>query len=203
MKDNIEREVGLARSRECFRLRWLENAEHVPPFMAAAPPDRANNTWLIDYSPHVEQSLADLTTWVEDGIEPAETTFDMIDGQIVLGSSAKERGGIQPVVRVTANGHKRIDIGVGTPITLEVHAEVPPGAGSIVSVKWDLDGLGSYPVAQETDGSATELTLTLEWSYDRPGTFFPTALVESHRDGDTSANSRRIPNLDAARVVVT
>jgi len=203
MKDNIEREVGHARSRKCFRLRWLENAEHVPPFMAAAPPDRANNTWLIDYSPHVEQSLADLTAWVEDGIEPAETTFDMIDGQIVLGSTAKERGGIQPVVHVTANGNKRIDVTTGTPITLEVHAEVPPGAGTIISVKWDLDGLGSYPITQETDGSATELTLSLDWTYERPGTFFPTALVESHREGDISASSRRIPNLDAARVVVT
>lgn len=203
MKNNVEREVGLTRSRQCFRLRWLENAEHVPPFMAAAPPDRANNTWLIDYSAHVEQSLADLTAWVEEGVEPAESSFDMVDGQIVLASSAKVRGGIQPVVHVTANGHKRIDVATGTPFTLGVHADVPPGAGTIVSVKWDFDGTGSYSVVQETDGSASEVALTLEWVYERPGTYFPTALVESHRDGDVKATSRRIPNLDAARVVVT
>ncbi len=29
MKNNIAREVGPARSRQCFRLRWLENAKHV------------------------------------------------------------------------------------------------------------------------------------------------------------------------------
>jgi hypothetical protein len=202
MKKNIEREAGAARSRQCFRLRWLENAEHVPPFMAAAPRDRANNTWLVDYLPHVEQSLADLTAWVEDGIEPAETSFEMVDGQIVLPPSAKQRGGIQPVVRVRANGSKRAEVRRGTPVNLEVHAEVPPGAGNIVSIKWDMDGAGSYPVKHKIDGGASELTLTVEWTYDKPGTYFPTALVESHRDGAVNATSRRIPNLDSARVVV-
>ena len=48
----------------------------------------------------------------------------------------------------------------------------------------------------------TELTVSLEWTYTEPGTYFPTALVESHRDGNAAATSRRIPNLDAARVVV-
>jgi hypothetical protein len=202
MKNNVEREVGLARSRECFRLRWLENAEHVPPLLAAAPPDRANNTWLIDYGPHIDQSLADLTAWVEEGIEPAETAFDMVDGQVILPTEAKERGGIQPVVHVTANASKRAEILAGTTVNLEVRAEVPAGAGTIVSIRWDLDGTGSYPVTQETDGSASELTSTLSWTYDKPGTYFPTALVESHRDCDVNATSRRIPNLDAARVVV-
>lgn len=202
MKNNIERDVGPERSRQCFRLRFLENAEHVPPFLAAAPPDRANNTWLIDYVPHVEQCLADLTAWVEDGIEPAETTFDVVDGRIVLPSSAKERGGIQPVVHVTANGAKKAEVTAGTPVTLELHAEVPDGAGTIISVKWDLDGSGSYPVTQEHDGESADLTLRLEWTYTEPGTYFPTALVESHRDSDVAATSRRIPNLDAARIVV-
>ncbi|MCW2662229.1 MAG: hypothetical protein JWP83_3381 [Mycobacterium sp.] len=202
MKNNIEREVGPARARQCFRLRFLENAEHVPPLLAAPPPDRANNTWLIDYVPHVEQSLADLTAWVEDGIEPNETTFDVDDGKINLPASAKERGGIQPVVHVTANGAKRAEISARTPVNLKVHAEVPEGAGTIISVKWDLDGSGAYPVTEQVDGESADLTFGLEWTYTEPGTYFPTALVESHRDGNVAATSRRIPNLDAARVVV-
>lgn len=203
MRNNIEREVGHTRSRRCFRLRWLENAEHVPPLLAAAPGARANNTWLIDYAAHIEQSLADLTAWVEDGLEPAETDFDLVDGHIVLPSSAKERGGIQPVVHVSADGSKRAEVPTGTPVDLQVHAEVPPGAGTIISVKWDLDGTGTYPVTQDVDGAATEVTLALQWSYDLPGTYFPTALVESHREGDLGATSRRIPNLGSARVVVS
>lgn len=203
MRNNVEREVGSERSRQCFRLRWLENAEHVPPFMAAAPPARANNTWLVDYIAHVEQSLADLTAWVEEGLAPAETEFDLVDGHIVLPLSAKERGGIQPVVHVTADGAKRSEVSTGTPVVLQVRAEVPPGAGTIIAVNWDLDGTGTYPVIQDVDGAATEITLELQWSYDQPGTYFPTALVESHRDGEVSATSRRIPNLDSARVVVS
>jgi hypothetical protein len=39
-------------------------------------------------------------------------------------------------------------------------------------------------------------------AFDRPGTYFVTAMVESHRQGDVHATSRRIPNLAAARVVV-
>jgi hypothetical protein len=140
---------------------------------------------------------------VEDGVEPAETDFDLVDGHIVLPLLAKERGGIQPVVHVTANGAKRSEVSTGTPVELQVRAEVPPGAGTIISVKWDLDGTGTYPVIQDVDGAATEVTLELQWSYDQPGTYFPTALVESHRDGDVSATSRRIPNLDSARVVVS
>jgi len=203
MKNNVEREVGLARSRECFRLRWLQNAEHVPPYMAAPAPDRANSTWLVDYPAHVEQSLVDLTDWVEHSLEPAETHFRLDDGQVVLPASAKERGGIQPVVSVTADGAKRVQVRAGTPVRLEVHAEVPPQAGTIVSIKWDLDGTGTYPFSGETDGNSAEVTHTLQWTYQTLGTYFPTALVESHRDGDVTATSRRIPNLDAARVVVT
>ncbi|MEE3753121.1 hypothetical protein [Mycobacterium intracellulare] len=171
--------------------------------MAAPAPDRANNTWLVDYPAHVEQSLVDLTDWVENAVEPAETHFRLDDGQIILPASAKERGGIQPVVSVTADGAKCIQVRAGTSVRLEVRAEVPPQAGTIVSIKWDLDGTGTYPVSRETDGSSVEVTDALQWTFQTPGTYFPTALVESHRDGDVTVTSRRIPNLDAARVVVT
>jgi hypothetical protein len=39
--------------------------------------------------------------------------------------------------------------------------------------------------------------------YERPGTYFVTALVHSHREGDIAAVNRRIPNLAQARIVVT
>lgn len=160
MRNNIEREAGPDEARKRFRLRWLENAEHVPPFMAAAPPDRANNTWLIDYSPAIEQNLADLTAWVEEGVEPGEMGFEMIDGQIILAPTAAERGGIQPVVSVTADGAERADVRVGDEVTLVVHAEVPPGMGSSISVRWDFDGSGSYPVHEKVDGAPSEVTFT-------------------------------------------
>jgi hypothetical protein len=203
MRRNILRESGEAALAERFRLRWTENAEHVPPYMAASPRDRANNTWLVEYLPAIEQSLADLAAWVEDGVDPGNTSFEFVDGQIVLAPTATERGGIQPVVEVTANGAARADgVRVGEEVTLVLHAAVPPGAGTIIAIKWDFDGTGTYPQAESVDGRREEVTLSTTHVFDRPGTYFPTALVESHRDGQVDATSRRIPNLAAARVVV-
>jgi hypothetical protein len=203
MKNNIEREVGAEEGRKHFRLRWIENAEHTPPFMAASPPSRANNTWLIDYLPAIEQSLLDLVAWVEQGVEPAETNFDFIDGEIILPATASERGGIQPVVVVTANGATRAEVTVGDSVALQVHAEAPPGAGTIVGVKWDFDGGGHYPFKQDVGGDAREVTLSTSHAFNKPGTYFATALVESQRDSDAITASRRIPNLASARIIVT
>ena len=92
-------------------------------------PDRASNTWLIDYRPVIEQSLLDLAQWVENGIEPSATSFEYSDGKVTLPPTAAERGGVQPVVAVSVNGGLRVEVKAGEPVTLQVHAETPPGAG--------------------------------------------------------------------------
>lgn len=156
--------------------------------------------------PAIEQSLRDLVDWVEHGISPASTAFEFhhADGRLELPDTAAARGGIQPVVHVTANGASRADVRVGEPVTLEVTAEVPPGAGTIVAAEWDFDGTGTYPFRHpDIDGTAAKVALTTTHTYDRPGTYFATALVHSHRDGDVNTTLCRIPNLAAARIVVT
>jgi hypothetical protein len=202
MPANIVREAGEEALAERYRLRWLENAEHVPPFMAAAPPDRANNTWLIHYLPAIEQNLADLTAWVEEGVDPGHMSYEMVDGQIILPTSATDRGGIQPVINVTANGAERAEVSAGEEVTLVVNAAVPPGMGTIISLAWDFDGKGTYPRSEAVDGKSAEVEFTVGHTFDEPGTYFVTALTESHREGDVDAESRRVPNLAAARVVV-
>jgi hypothetical protein len=203
MRNNVAREVGHEEGRKHFRLRWLENAEHIPPALAASPANRANTTWLVDYLPMVEQTLADLAAWVEQGIEPAETHFEYKDGEVLLPPTAAARGGIQPVVSVTANGKARADVKAGESVNLQARVEIPPGAGFIIAARWDFDGSGTYPEKHELDGNARELTLSTKHSFPQPGTYFVTALVESHREGDVNATARRIPNVASARVVVT
>jgi hypothetical protein len=203
MQNNITREVGYEEGRKHFRLRWLENAEHIPPALAASPPNRANTTWLVDYLPMVEQTLIDLAAWVENGIEPAETHFEYQDGEIILPPTGAARGGIQPLVTITANGKIRAEVKVGESVNLQAHVEVPPGAGFIINVQWDFDGSGSYPKKEKLDGKARELALSTKHSFNSPGTYFVTALVESHREGDVNATARRIPNVASARVVVS
>jgi hypothetical protein len=186
-----------------FRIRWTENAEHVPCEFVPSMPTRSSNTWLIDYRPVIEQSLADLAKWVEDGTEPAGTSFEYAEGRVILPATAAERGGIQPVVGVSANGGQRAEVKAGEPVTLTVHAETPPGAGTIIGAKWDFDGSGTYPfVHGDVDGTTSDVTLTTTHAWDRPGTYFATCLVESHVGGDAHATSRRLPNLASARIVV-
>ncbi|MCU1344071.1 MAG: hypothetical protein JWL70_337, partial [Acidimicrobiia bacterium] len=203
MKRNVERERGVEEAKQYVRLRWTENAEHLPPQAIASPPDRNNNTWLVDYAPVIEQCLADLAAWVEDGIDPPGTEYSYKDGKITLPSTAKERGGIQAVVTVDANGASRIEARVGEAVALRVQAELPPGAGTFVGVKWDFDGSGTFPQAEQVDGTSTTVDFTTTQAWERPGTYYATAMVESHRDGDVTATARRIPNLASARVVVS
>jgi hypothetical protein len=203
MKNNVERERGVEEAKKHFRLRWTENAEHGMPSMLVSPPGRAVSTWLVDPTPLIEQGLVDLADWVEKAIDPAGTSFEYKDGKITLPARAAERGGVQPVVQVTANGSPRAEVGVGTEVTLQVFAEVPSGAGTIIAVKWDFDGSGSYPFAHDIDGTSAQVAMSTTHSFDRPGSYFVTALVESHRQGDIRATARRLPNLASARVVVT
>ena len=194
---------GAEAAAKKYRLRWTDNAEHGPPMALPSPGNRALSTWLVDFLPVIDQSLADLCDWVERGIEPAGTNYEYVDGKIILPQTAAERGGIQPVVHVTANGETRTEAKVGEAVNLEVHGEVPPGAGTIIDVEWDFDGTGTWPErAAGIDGTAAEVSLTTTHTYERPGSYFVTARVTSHRDGDTKATSRRVENVASARVIV-
>jgi hypothetical protein len=98
----------------------------------------------------------------------------------------------------------RAEVKVGEPVELTVHAEAPPGAGTIIAASWDVDGSGTYALEQDgIDGTAAEVTLTATHAWDQPGIYFATCLVHSHVDGDVLARSRRLPNLASARVVVS
>ncbi|MCU1345275.1 MAG: hypothetical protein JWL70_1541, partial [Acidimicrobiia bacterium] len=199
--DRVQGEEGLSKK---FRLRWTENAEHVPAEFVPPMPNRATNTWLIDYRPVIEQCLVDLASWVEDGIEPEGSNYTYNDGSITLPASAAERGGIQPVVTATANGASKAEVRVGEPVELEVRSEVPPKAGTIIGAKWDFDGSGTYPfVHSEIDGTSTEIKLSTTYTWDKPGTYFATVMVESNREGDVNATARRLPNVASARIVVS
>jgi Tannase and feruloyl esterase len=193
---------GPKAAAEKFRLQWTQNAEHIPPTYLPNSSKRATATWLIDYFPIIEQGLADLIQWVEEGVAPPNTAFEFVDGQVRLPVTASERGGVQPVVNVTANGGLRAEVKAGETVQLEVAAEVPANGGTIVSAAWDFDGWGSFPFHHELDGSDTSVHLSTTHTYDMPGTYFATALVHSNREGKVDAEFRRLPNLASARIVV-
>src|SRR3546814_12565059 len=104
-----------------------------------AQPNRSAANWLITFQGIIEQSLQDLIDWVEAGKVPAGTNFAFSDGKINLPPTAAERGGIQPVVSVTAGGSARLQATVGELVELEVRPEVPHGAGTSLADQWDLE----------------------------------------------------------------
>jgi Tannase and feruloyl esterase len=194
---------GAEAAAEKFRLQWTQNAEHIMPAMLPNSPTRSAASWLIDYTPIIEQGLVDLIQWVEEGVAPPSTTYDYSHGQVSLPDTAAARRGVQPVVALTVNGGVRADVKVGESVDLEARAEVPPGTGTIVAVEWDFDGQAAFPAHEQVDGTATTGTWSTTHSYDAPGTYFAAARVCLNREGDVNGEFRRLPNLACVRVVVT
>jgi hypothetical protein len=186
-----------------FRLWFTDNATHIPSMPGFGDP-----TLSIDYFGCVAQAVRDVIAWVEDGVAPApSTSYDYVDGQVLMPASAAARGGIQPVVRASANGAERAEVAVGAPVTLSAEAEVPPGTGGLVSVEWDFDGSGAFAFKHDDfKVGASQVSVSTTHTYDAPGTYFATVRVRAHREGDASASGPTaclVENIRRARVVVS
>jgi hypothetical protein len=189
-----------------YRLWFTDNAMHTAP--AVMPGDRrpVATTRVINYVGIVQQALRDLSDWVEKGLAPPPSTnYKIVDGQVCLPETAEERKGIQPVVTVKANGGVRAEVAVGEAVEFTAVIEVPPGAGTVVGAKWDFEGAGDYPVAEQfddTNSSYSRVTLKTTYAFSEPGTYFPALRATSQRQGDFKTRFARIYNLGRVRVVV-
>jgi hypothetical protein len=160
-------------------------------------------TRVVSYEGVLQQALRDVAAWVEQGrAPPASTRYTIDDGHVLVSESARERRGIQPVVRLSVNGSGRAEIRAGEAVTLTARIEVPPDAGEIIEVSWDLDGAGAFPITSPVRPGARQATLSVTQKFEAAGTFFPTVRVVSNRDGDRASPYARIANLDRVRVVV-
>lgn len=188
---------------ENFRLQWVENAEHIPPAFLPRSIFPAPSSRLIDYNGIIEQGLADLVAWVEQGVPPPASRHDYVAGKLILSDDPAERGGIQPLITASANGALRAEVAVGEPVRLAFSAVMPQGCGTIVKAEWDFDGTGQFPFAHAgIDGAAASLALETSHSYAAPGTYFATARIAGHRKGDVHATTRLLFNLARVRIVV-
>ncbi len=179
-----------------FRLWFTDNALHGDDEAQEHP------THTVSYLGVLHQALRDLSAWVEQGIAPPATTdYEVVDGQVVVAASADRRGGVQPVVTLTVDGGDRADVAPGTEVTLRAGAAAPPGTGQVVSVEWDLDGTGAFPVSDVVT-PAGRVAVERTHSFDAPGTHFVTVRVAALRDGDPTTPYARLQNLARARVVV-
>jgi hypothetical protein len=180
-----------------FRLWFTDNALHSDDQVEEDP------THAVSYLGMLHQALRDLSRWVEEDIEPpANTVYEVVDGQIVVPADAAARRGIQPVASLTVDGGDRADVEVGEEVTLRVEAEVPPGTGSIVAVEWDFDGAGEFPVSDAVT-PAEEAAVERRWTAPSAGTFFPVVRVVAQRESDVVTPYARLRNIARVRVVVS
>jgi hypothetical protein len=181
---------------DSFALWFIDRAHHENPL---TPLQR---TQVGSYSGALQQALRDLAAWVETGRKPSETRYEVVDTQVLVPAAAAERGGVQPVVELEANGGLRAEAKVGEPVSLTATIEVPPGAGKVVSAEWDLEGTGEF-IPAEIGAPAERVTLNASHAYARAGTYFAVIRVGAQRKGDAATPYARVLNLARARVVVS
>jgi hypothetical protein len=195
-----------------YRLWYVDRAMHVNPSRYLSPNEGAapqmghgpTDTQIVAYHGVLHQAIRDVAAWAEDGVEPpATTSYEVVDGQVIVAPTAAERLGVQPVVTLTVNGSDRADVAVGQPVELVGHVEVPPGAGVVVSAAWDDDGSGGFGVGRHFDDGATAKPVTRTVSFDEPGTYFVTLRATAQRERAVGSPYEQAVNLARVRVVVT
>jgi hypothetical protein len=182
---------------------WLvENAGHVGAFGPPGPPP-VLQTRLASYRGVVDQALADLVAWVEEGREPAPSTkYKFPHGRLELPADAGERGGLQPVVTATVNGGTRADIRRGQTLTFEVEAAAPTDGGSIIEFEWDFLGTGEFPYRHKVGSPTSRTAHSTSYTFEDPGTYFPAVRVTARRPGSPDGLAK-LENIARVRVVVT
>jgi hypothetical protein len=183
-----------------FRLWYSDHAMHgsITEYSGTAA------CWIVSYRGALNQALLDVAAWAEKGIEPAASTaYEIVDSQVVVPESARERKGIQPVVTLGANGEEKAVVKAGETVVFEGYAESPAGGGRITRAEFDFEGSAAYPDQAEpelenAEGTAARVRMTRV--FEKPGTYFPALRVMSSRNSGDLYTS--VKNLARVRVVV-
>jgi len=196
-RKRVEQQMG-DRFNDSFRLWYTDHALHGDESHQEDP------TRTVSYLGVLEQALRDLSAWVENGTPPpASTAYKVVDGQVIVPSSAAERRGIQPVVHLSTNGKARAEVAVGRAVQFTAIIELPPNTGKIIAAEWDFEGDGKFAVPQAIKiSSGKQVRLNMTHAFAKPGTYFTTLRAISQRNGDQNTPYARIQNLDRVRVVV-
>lgn len=187
------------RESEIFRLWYADNAFH---------DDRSHTIdelHITSYLGGLRQAIVDLSQWVEKGIAPIPTTtYKVVDGQVLLPTSAKERGGLQPVVTLMANGDESAYVRSGETVQFTARIEVPPNSGKVTKAEWSFEGEQDFPYRGSLvmENGGTSAIACAEHRYMSAGTYFAVVRCYANREGDASKPFTQIKNICRARVVV-
>jgi hypothetical protein len=179
-----------------FALWFIDHAQHDNPASTLA------HAHTVSFAGALQQALRDLSAWVEQGVRPSDTNYQVVDAQVQLPASAQERQGIQPVIDLRANGGIRAEVAINQPVSFTASIQAPPNAGQVVAAEWDFEGLGTYPAAAALDTISAQVQLSGTHAYPKAGTYFPVLRATSQRQGDAKTPYARIQNIARVRVVV-
>jgi hypothetical protein len=194
-RSEVRRSLGIA-AGDRFALWFIDHAQHDDPATDTA---RAHTVSLAGV---LQQGLRDLARWVETGARPSDTGYSMKQSQVEVPLTAGERQGIQAVIDLRVNGGVRAEASVNERVSFSAIVEVPAGAGMVVEVNWDFEGLGKF-AATTIFASPQSLTrVTNSHAYEKAGTYFPVLRVVSQREGDSQTPYARVQNIARVRVVV-
>lgn len=157
------------------------------------------------YIAGLKQALLDLAAWVERGIEPLPSSNYRVDvGSVIVPRTAAERGGLQAVADLTANGSKCAHVKAGESVNFTIRAEVPADAGALTYVEWSFEGETDFPEKGEwiLKDKGRKGTAEAVHTYQKPGIYFAVGRVKSQRRGDKGDLFTQIRNIDRVRVVV-
>ena len=206
-RQTVKKEKG---SEEDFRLYYMDRCMH------------GNVSWLennmiTNYMGALHQALLDISDWQERGIEPVQSTrYQLADGQILLPESAKERGGVQCVPVLLAEGKTCARVKPGETVHFYAKAVAPEGTGVVTAMDYDVTSdltlslvkkpltvfshKGRFTTGEE-DGLATG-ELRFEHAYEEPGTYFASVRVSVSRTGDAGDYFTQVKNIARVRVIV-
>jgi hypothetical protein len=187
-----------AKLNDNFRLWFTDHTNHSDHGGQRVP------TQTVSYLGVLQQALRDVSAWVEQGIAPPDTSrYTIVDGQVRVPADAGERGGIQPVIQLLANGEKRAVASVGEPVQFSATIEVPKGTGKIVEAAWDFDGSGTFSSPATLEQAVGDsVVVSASHSFGATGTYFVTLRAASQREGDAQTPYARVRNLDRVRVII-
>lgn len=193
-----------------FRLYYMDRCMH-------GDVSWLENNVVTNYLGAMRQALLDVSDWVERGIEPCESTvYERNGGRILVKNDASCRRGLQPSVKLLANGKDCVCIKAGEEVRFTAEAWVPQGAGEITGVDYafvsdatlSLEKVevhafpypGTFAKTEKEGcfGAVSEIRHT----YDMPGTYFASVRVTSQRDGKKEEFFTQVKNIARVRVIV-
>ena len=161
---------------------------------------------MVSYLGMLRQALVDIAAWVENGTAPASSSgYSIVDNQVILDENIAKRGGVQPYVKLLADGAECVQIKVGETVKFSANIEIPAAAGMLENVEWSFEGEQNYPyhgtVNQLLEKNGCRCAVAeAEHTFYAAGTYFCTVRVTSNRN--ISDGYTRLRNLCRTRVIV-